>query len=274
MKQIKYVAVLALLFMTTGMMAQSTDKEQITVALSSPGKPYKLKVDLLTGSIKVTGHAADNIVVAVEVEDDKNNKGKEKTKDGLKRISGGSGFELKATEKNNEVVVGSGSFFRKMDIEIKVPQNGTLVLKTVNDGDIVVSNVKGELEVNNTNGDVNLSGIAGSAIATTINGDISVSFTSVSDGKPMAFSSFNGDVNVTLPASTKANLKMKTDQGEIFSDFEVAVEKSAAAPTKTNSGGVYKISKDSWVLGKINGGGAELMMKSWSGDLVIRKAKQ
>ena len=36
MKQIKYVVLMAFLFMTTVMMAQSTDKEQVTVALSSP----------------------------------------------------------------------------------------------------------------------------------------------------------------------------------------------------------------------------------------------
>jgi len=275
MKQIKYVTVLALLFIIAGTAAaQSGDKEQISIALSSPGKPYKLRVDLMTGSIKVTGHTADNIIVAVEAEEEKNNKAKEKTKDGLKRIGGSGGFEIKATEKNNEVNVNNGSFFRKIDMEIKVPQNGTLILKTINDGDIVVTNIKGELEISNVNGDIKLSGISGSAVANTINGDINVSFNSVTDGKPMAFSSFNGDVNITLPASTKANLKMKTDQGEIYSDFEVAVEKSDNAPTKTNSGGVYKISKDSWVLGKINGGGAELMIKSWSGDLLIRKTKQ
>lgn len=274
MKQIKYVVLMAFVFMTSAMMAQSTDKEQVAVALSSPGKPYKLRVDLFTGSIKVTGHAADNIIISVEVEDEKENRGKDKNKDGLKRIGGSGGFELKATEKNNEVSVGSGTFFKKMDLEIKVPQNGTLILKTVNEGDILVTNVKGELEVSNINGDIKLTGIAGSAIATTTNGDINVGFTTVTDGKPMAFSTFNGDVNVTLPASAKANLKMKTDQGEIYSDFEVAVDKGTSAPTKTNSGGVYKISKDTWVLGKINGGGAEMMIKSWAGDLVIRKAKQ
>lgn len=274
MKQIKYVVLMAFLFMATNTMAQSTEKEQVTVALSSPGKPYKLKVDLLTGSIKVTGHAADNIVISVEVEEERESRSRDKNKEGLKRIGGSGGFELKATEKNNEVSVGTGTFFKRMDLEIKVPQNGTLILKTVNEGDIIVTNVKGELEVNNINGDIKLSGISGSAIATTTNGDINVAFASVTDGKPMAFSTFNGDVNVSLPASVKASLKMKTDQGEIYSDFEVAVEKTAAAPTKTNNGGVYKISKDSWVLGKINGGGAELMVKSWSGDLVIRKAKQ
>lgn len=274
MKQIKYAVVVVLLFFSATILAQTTDKEQLTVALSSPGKPYKLKVDMFNGSIKVTGHTADNIIISVEVEGEKGNKSNDKTKDGLKRISGSGGFELKATEKNNEVSVGNGSLFRKMDIELKVPQNGTLILKTVNEGDVIVTNVKGELEVSNTNGDVKLTGISGSAIANTINGDVNVTFTSVTDGKPMAFSTFNGDVNITLPASAKANLKMKTDQGEIYSDFEVAVEKGNTAPTKSNSGGVYKISKDVWVLGKINGGGAELMIKSWSGDLLIRKAKQ
>lgn len=271
MKQIK--CVILFLLMTSAIMGQ-TEKEQFTIALSSPGKPYKLRVDLFVGSIKVIGHAADNIAVAVETEDEKNNKGKEKTKEGLRKIGGAGGFEIKATEKNNEVSINNGSFFRKVDIELKVPQNGTLILKTINDGDIVVANVKGELEIANTNGNIKLSGIAGSAIATTINGDVNVGFTSVTEGKPMAFSSFNGEVNVILPASAKANLKMKTDQGEIYSDFDIAVEKGSAPATKTNTGGVYKISKDNWVLGKINGGGAELMMKSWNGDLVIRKAKQ
>lgn len=203
MKQIKYIMMLALISVTTGMMAQNTDKEQLTVALTNPGKPYKLRVDLITGSIKVTGHAADNIVIAVEVEEERSGRGKDKSKDGLKKIGGASGFEVRAVEKNNEISVSNGSISRKVDIELKVPQNGTLILKTINEGDIVVTNVKGELEVNNINGDIKLSGITGSAIATTTNGDINVTFASVTDGKPMAFSTFNGDVNISLPASVK-----------------------------------------------------------------------
>ncbi len=274
MKQLKYVFLLALICITTSILAQSTEKEQLTVALSSPGKPYKLRVELITGSIKVTGHTADNIQILADADEEKQSKAKDKTKEGLKRIGGSGGFEIKAIEKKNEIVINNNSISRKVDIELKVPQNGTLILKTVNQGDIVVTNVKGELEISNINGDIKLSGITGSAVATTTNGDIDVSFNGVTDGKPMAFSTFNGDVNISLPASAKANLKMKTDQGEIYSDFEVAVEKGNTAPVKSSTGGVYKISKDSWVSGKINGGGAEMMIKSWSGDLVIRKAKQ
>ncbi len=273
MKTIKYTLAFVGVLFSTLLLGQGVVKEQLTVALSSPGKPYKLVVGLLTGSIKVTGHSGDNMIINVEVEEDKKSKKTDQKAAGMKRIGASSGYEINAVEKNNEVTISNNSVMRKIDLDIKVPVNGTLVLNTINEGDIVVSNIKGELEVNNVNGDIKISGISGSAVANTVNGDISAAFLSVTEGKPMAFSTFNGDINLNFPAATKANLKMKTDQGEIFSDFEVAMDKSSAAPVKSNTGGTYKISKDAWVTGKINGGGAEVMVKSWSGDLFIRKNK-
>lgn len=274
MKQIKYVIALGLFFLSADILGQGAEKEQLTVALSNPGKPYKLKVGLITGSIKVTGHAADNITIDVVIEEDKINKKKEQPESGLKRIGGSAGYEVTASEKNNEVSVRTSMINRKIDLDLKVPQNVTLVLSTVNQGDILVTNVKGNLELSNVNGDIKLTGISGSAVANTVNGDITASFISVISDKPMAYSSFNGDVNITFPASTKANLKLKTDQGDIYSDFDMVVDKPAGGGTsKTNTGGTYKISKDAWVNGKINGGGPEVMVKSWAGDLYIRKAK-
>lgn len=273
MKQIKYVVALVLLFLSADILGQGTEKEQLTVALSSPGKPYKLKVGLVTGSIKVTGHAADNILIDVAIEEDRISKRKEQPEGGMKRIGGSTGYEVSATEKNNEVSVRTSMVNRKIDLDLKIPQDVTLVLSTVNQGDILVTNVKGNLELSNVNGDIKLTGISGTAVANTVNGDITASFTSVLSDKPMAYSSFNGDVNITFPAMTKANLKMKTDQGDIYSDFEMAVDKASGGATKTNTGGTYKISKDAWVNAKINGGGPEVMVKSWSGDLFIRKAK-
>ena len=80
MKQLKYVFLLALICITTSILAQSTEKEQLTVALSSPGKPYKLRVELITGSIKVTGHTADNIQILAHADEEKQSKAKDKTK--------------------------------------------------------------------------------------------------------------------------------------------------------------------------------------------------
>ncbi|NCT93558.1 MAG: DUF4097 domain-containing protein [Chitinophagaceae bacterium] len=275
MKSIKFICTLLLVCSTVCLQAQNSEKEQLTVALSSPGKPYKLKVNLISGSIRVTGHNADNIVIDVDVPEEKGGrKDKRAGESGMKRIGGSTGYEVKAIEKNNEVTVHTNLIDREVNLELKVPANGSLILKTINGGDIEVKNVKGELELNNINGEIKLSGIAGSAVATTVNGDIVARFESVTPDKPMAFSTFNGTVDISLPAVSKANLKLKSDQGDIFSDFDVAIEKGSGGTSKTNSGGLYRIAKDAWVTGKINGGGAELMVKSNMGDIYIRKAKQ
>jgi DUF4097 and DUF4098 domain-containing protein YvlB len=142
----------------------------------------------------------------------------------------------------------------------------------VNDGEVTVENVTGELEVNNVNDKITLTNISGSVVANTVNGDVNVTFKSVDPKASMAFSTLNGDVNVTLPADTKANLKLKSDNGDVFSDFDIDIDKTPSKVDKTNEPGMYKIKKDDWVYGKINGGGPEMMMKNMQGDIYVKKA--
>ena len=44
--------------------------------------------------------------------------------------------------------------------------------------------------------------------------------------KDMAFTSLNGNVDVTLPPSTKANLRLRSDRGDVYSDFDVQCSRS------------------------------------------------
>ncbi len=46
-------------------------------------------------------------------------------------------------------------------------------------------------------------------MANTVNGNLIAVMPSVTDQKAMAFTAFNGDVDVTLPSSIKANLKLQ-----------------------------------------------------------------
>jgi hypothetical protein len=39
---------------------------------------------------------------------------------------------------------------------------------------------------------------------------------------------FNGDVDITLPPIAKANVKMLSAMGEIYSDFEIDIDKSSS----------------------------------------------
>jgi hypothetical protein len=274
MKRIKLTGLVFLgLIMVTTSFSQSGSPEQLTVPLSSPGKPYVLKVQLVIGSIKVIAYDGQNIIINVTSrEGDKERPVANEI--GMKRISTSGTYEVTAKEADNTITVGTSNPNKYIDLDLKIPQDVKLKLGTVNNGAIEVENVRGELEVNNVNGKITLTNISGSVVANTVNGDVTVTFNSVDPKAPMAFSTLNGDVKVTFPADTKGNFKLKSDNGDIFSDFDIDIEKKPAKINNTNESGMYKIKKDDWVYGKINGGGPEIMMKNMQGNIYVKKGSR
>jgi len=254
------------------LLAQSTGTEQLTVPLTNPGKPYSLNVSLLNGSIHVSAHAGKDILIDVVPRSSRDD-GDDDAGNGMKRISRANGYEVVAKENDNVVTVSNQSSQRTLNLNLKIPQDVKLKLHTVNNGTIEVDGIKGELEINNVNGEIKLTNISGSVVATTVNGPVTVIFNTITPGTPMAFSTLNGNVDVTFPGGTKSNLKMKSDRGEVYSDFDVEVDKSQQKVTRTNESGMHKITVDDWVYGKINGGGSEVLMKNMNGNIYIRKAK-
>ena len=94
--------------------------------------------------------------------------------------------------------------------------------------------------------------------------------------KSMSFSSLNGDVDVTLPADTKARVKLKTDNGEIYSDFEVKMDAASQRPVVEDgrsNRGKYRVRIDRALYGTINGGGPEFQFQTFNGNVYIRKPK-
>ena len=261
----------------TPVVAQSEIKEQLTVPLTDPNKPGTLRVNLVNGSIKVTGYSGKEVVIDATVEAYTGpSKGKGKPDElatGMKKLSTRGGIEITAEERNNNIKVSSQFMKRAIELSIKVPQQFSLTVGTVNHGDIVIENVTGVLEISNVNGAIHLNNVAGSAVATTVNGEVKANFKTVTAENPMAFTSLNGRIDVTFPASAKFNAKLKSDHGEIYSDFDVDVDKTEPKSTKVTKDGMYKVSIDDWIQGKVNGGGSEVMMKNMHGNIYIRKAK-
>ncbi|MBF9236965.1 hypothetical protein I2I05_06115 [Hymenobacter sp. BT683] len=254
-------------------LAQDNPKEQLTVNLSSPNKPGTLEVGLVNGFIHVTGYNGKSVVIDATSRAVTNRRAAAAETGGLKRLSAGTSLNLTVEEKNNNVEISTESHARPVDLTIKVPENFSLKISTVNNGDIIVDNVNGELEINNVNGSITLKQVSGSAVATTVNGNLIATFNKVTSGAPMAFSTLNGKVDVTFPSNAKAALKMKSERGEVYSDFDVAVDKSTPKVTKTSENGLTRLSTDDWTYGKVNGGGAEVMMKTFNGNIYLRKAK-
>jgi hypothetical protein len=274
MKTLKIIgSALIIILLSFRTFAQSDQAEQLTVPLSNAGKPYTLKVHLVKGSISVVSYEGKDIIIDVRVPGNNlSRKMVNDAKSGMKRISTSGSFEITAREADNTVTVNTGNPEKTINLSLKIPQDVKLKVSTVNEGYIDVTNVRGELEVINVNGGIKLTNISGSVVANTVNGDVITTFSSVDPNAAMAFSTLNGDVNVTFPAGTKANLKMKSDHGDIFSDFEIDIDKTMPRTNKTSEPGMYKIQMEDWVYGKINGGGPEIMLKNMEGNIYVKKA--
>jgi hypothetical protein len=273
MKKITTLFFMLLILSGTRILAQNATPDELVVPLSSPGKPYSLRVGLVTGSITVNSYAGKEIVIDVITHGGQKGEITNDPETGMKRISRASSFGVSAREDNNAVSVNTDNPNQKISLSLKIPTDVKLKLSTVNDGDITVNNIKGELEINNVNGSITLTNIDGSVVASTINGTVATTFSATNPKAPMAFSSLNGNVDVTFPAGIQYNMKLKSDRGEIYTDFDMVIDKTETKTTSEAHAGMYEIKKDDWINGKINGGGPEILMKNMEGNIYIRKAK-
>lgn len=275
------VVVVMVLWLSVSAIAQQTG--EFSVPLSDPAKRGSLYAKLNTGSITVKGSARKDVLVKYaqrperkhdhdDDDEDDCDDCDEKKRDvgGLRKISSGT-MDLEVSENGNSVKVSSESWSNAVDLVIEVPTGMDLKVKAYNDGDIAISDIQGEVEITNYNGEITANGISGSVIASTYNGEIKVTFNKVTEGAPMSFSTYNGDIDLTFPSTLKATLKMKTDQGEIFSGFDVNLVKTGPIQKKETKSGNFKVIIDDWVKGDVNGGGPEFTMKNYNGDILVRK---
>jgi hypothetical protein len=277
MSTVKLMSFVVLLMAVGGRLAAQTTAsasapQELTVPLSEPGKPFKLDARIFNGSIKLEGYEGKDVVIDIHTGKD-DEKSDDNEGGGMKRIGGGT-LDFSAEEHDNAVSIHAPMSSKLEGITIKIPQGSTkIVLGTVQDGDIEVKDVSGEIEISNVNGSISATGITGSVVANTVNGEIIVKFKSIDPKAPMAFSSVNGKIDVLFPADIKADVKLKSDRGEMFSDFDIAVNKSQPKVEKNTEDHYYSVKIEDWVYGKINGGGPEMMMKTMMGNIYIRKAK-
>lgn len=244
--------------------------DRISVTLSDPARPAFIKASMVNGGITVKAYDGKEVIVEARAR----NEERERSSGGPKRLNI-STTGLSVEEESNEVRISTESYARTIDLTISVPVHASLKLRAVNDGDIAVSGVDGELDVDDINGSVTLNNISGSAVAHALNGHVHATFVKVNPQKPMAFSSLNGDIDVTLPADVKANVSIKSDRGDVFSDFDVQLQASAPRQEVEDGrgkGGKYRVRIDKTVHGTINGGGPEYQFTNFQGQIYIRRA--
>ncbi len=260
-----------LFFVSIVTIAQETHQQQIIVPLTQPENSGRLVVKQVSGSISVTGHSGKDVVIKASLRQHSFGK---TTDTGLKQIPNSS-LKLKVEEEANTVKVINLQSNWIIDLEIKVPYVFSLYLNTVDDGDIKVSNINGEFEISNVNGGITILNASGSASANTTNGNIKGHFKEISEGINMAFSTFEGSIDVSFPPTLMADVIMSSEKGEILTDFDLELQDQVEPAFKIKKGVKnYKAKIEQWTKGKINGGGPEIHFNTYNGNITIRSNKK
>jgi hypothetical protein len=256
--------------------AFSHAQERVVVPARNSSRPRVVNASVLNGTITVKTYEGKEVIVEAG-----HNPGRERggrrnedtTPDGLKRLELPGRNGLQVEEEDNVITIKTG-VMGSSNLDITVPVDTSLNLKGTTGGHINVDGVHGEIDVNNLNGGISLTNVSGSIIAHSLNGSIKATISRVDPGKQLSFSTLNGSIDVALPPDLKANLKLHSDNGSIYTDFDVKLNATAPAPlaeNNTGENGRFRIRFDRTVYGTINGGGPEISFQTFNGRISIRK---
>jgi len=260
-------ATFALILMALAAPVFAQQSQVIDVPLSRPGEPIYLEIGIQSAHIEVIGEDREDASFEVTVADGNR---KIVTPSGTQSLKGG-GYSLEVEEDDNEISFDMDWRVNKVKVIARIPRHADVELQTINDGEIIVSNLIGNLELYNTNGPITATNISGSVIAESVNDDIQISFASLDLDNATSMESINGSLVLGLQDGESVTVQLDTSRGEIYSDFEVEVLPNKPVVEREDDEDGVSIFIESVIVANINGGGPTIRMKTLHGDLNIRK---
>lgn len=201
-------------------------EEPGVIRFSDPSKPGTVKISLGKGELQVQGADTNEVTVRTDAKAVTS----KPRKDGLRVISAASGYNLR--EKDNVITLDAVSDLGRSggDFKIIVPRTTTVVVQNAWGGDITCSGLAGDIEINAMHGEIRLDDVKAGVVVSTMNGGIRANIREFREGKPLSFTSMNGEVTLRVPNDAKANVRLRTQNGSVLTDFE-----EGALVTKTES---------------------------------------
>jgi len=276
----------AVLFLLPATLSFTSAAEQnYSLPLSKPGEATSLIAEVHTGTVSVSGYDGETIEITARVKDVdpedmekvKRSKpprqaGPEKkapSTEGLKAVKSRM-MKLEIEEEDNEVYITSQYSTQHVVLDIKVPRRADLGIEVYKGGNISISNISGSIEASAYQGGITANKVSGPIVAETYNTDIVVNFDSFNKENPTSLTSHKGNIDITLNKQVAAKVNVQSYQGEIYSGLDsefVAIENVE----RSNENGKQSIEIASVMSTKVNGGGQDITLTTYSGNVYIRK---
>jgi DUF4097 and DUF4098 domain-containing protein YvlB len=265
------------------------DKENIVKEFSFPnsGPSNVLYIENINGSVAVEGYNGNKVIVEVEKTlKARNQEDLDKAKREVKLGVEQSGDSITLfidnpyvyRRRNGRIHYDFDNDWNQdytyvFNYKVKVPQQTTLAVFTVNKGNISVVNTQGRVQASNVNGSITLQQITGETKAHTVNGDIKATYITTPP-RSSNYKTLNGNIEISYPENLSADLKFKTTNGEAYTDFAVAENlpvKMQKTDNTKSKGTTYKLEGNSGV--RIGKGGPEHSFEVFNGDITVKKAR-
>jgi hypothetical protein len=262
----RYFALTALT-LTICSLTPAQEPQRVVIPARNSSRPRLVKASLPNAGIVVRTHTGTDVIV--EASGGGSRHREERSRDGLRRIDMPyQGFT--AEEDNNVITIRTDGSVGGV-LTVTVPTNTSVEL-TCHNGPITVDGLTGEVVLSSQNGRIVATNISGTIVADSKNGPITASMNRVDPAKPISFTTENGSVEVTLPADLKANLKMRANNGSIWTDYDMTIS-SGNRPITTGGGSNarFEVRFDRTMYGTVNGGGVEANFSTINGKIVIKK---
>jgi hypothetical protein len=265
--------------------AAQSRADRITIPLSDPGRPVTLDIALTAGIVQVT--ATDGRDIVIDASGPASTSGRalrrgrtaiarkdtlagDADTTGLSRLPQPTDLDV---EESNNVVRVRGRANTRVDLTIAAPVRTALTLRKTGHGSapgaVTVRGLDGDLEVHVEAGDITLSDVSGSVIAHSTGGSVLATVKRVTPDRPMAFTSYSGNVDVTLPRSIRADLILRSSLKDVFTDFELL--RKPGAPADQGQAGGFRQRGNQGVRATVNGGGPEFELRTYAGNVYLRR---
>lgn len=230
-----------------------------------PSGDIQVEAEVLWGTIHVIGHDSDEVRLRVT----------HTPEGGEPRTVADIAEYIQVESRNTRLRIAgrapASGRFESIDLTLMVPARADLAVRVSRGGEIRVEDMAGLVNVSHRNGSVELHDLAGPALVNAVNGSIAASFTTPPT-QAMSFITLNGEVDLTLPASARADVQLRTERnGYIDSDFTLPdVDYPYAAEAQEGTAKPLYSERPIAIRSTINGGGPPLVATTENGPIRLR----
>ncbi|UII77017.1 DUF4097 domain-containing protein [Flagellimonas sp. HMM57] len=156
----------------------------------------------------------------------------------------------------------------KLNFKIKVPKSIQIDVSTVNDGEVLVENTRGNsVKAENINGGIALTNITGKTDVNCINGPVNISYAD-NPKSSSKYYALNGDINISYQKALSATISFKSMNGELFTDFDINKQ---FIETNRGTGDRGKYKYEAKPVVQIGSGQVDFDFETLNGNVFIKK---